>query len=212
VSLFRSQRDTATRLQAFVTESMPAQLSASAVDVAALQGLDGSFDPAAFLAGATSLFRDVRGAFNSGSLDVVAGRLSPQLTAVMGKQLQYATTTTHQQNMTAIDDVSVELLGIDANSTGEILTVVRYQVLGRMGEIQLNVDVPPATQLAGLPQRSWFEIWRLTRPLGSANPPPATACPSCGAPASGETHCHYCNALLVDATARFRVAGIECMG
>jgi hypothetical protein len=198
-------------MQAFVT-SMPTQVSAPAVDVRAVQAIDASFDLNAFMTGAASLFRDVRAAFNTGSLDPVAGRLSPELTAIMGKQLQYATTIARQQNMTSIDDLSVELLGIDAASTGEILTVVRYDVVGRLGEIVLNAAVPAATQLAALPQRSWFEIWRLARPAGISTPPPATVCSSCGAPATGETHCRFCHALLVDATVGFHVVGVECMG
>jgi hypothetical protein len=198
-------------MQAFVS-SIPAPTSAAAVDVRAVQAIDATFDLDAFMAGASSLFRDVRAAFNTGSLDSVAGRLSPELTAIMGKQLQYATATARQQNLTSIDDLSVALLGLDVGSAGEILTVVRYDVVGRLGLVMLNATVPAATQLAGLPQRSWFEIWRLARPAGISTPPPAAVCSSCGAPATGETHCRFCHALLVDATVGFHVVGIECMG
>ena len=97
-------------------------------------------------------------------------------------------------------------------STGDIVCVVRYDVDGRMGQVLLGADLPAETQLAALPTRHWYETWRFSRPAGAPTPPPATACPSCGAPASGESHCHYCNALLIDSTASFRIDSIECMG
>jgi hypothetical protein len=212
VSLFRSRDNEATRLQAFVLPAAPAPPSASVVDLADVQQIDPSFDPALFLVGAQSLFLDVRAALSAGSIDPVAGRLSPELTAMNGKQLQYAVNAAHQLTMSSIDHVTPTLRGVEPLSSGDLMCVVRYDVVGRMGPVALTGDVPPATQLAGMPQRPWFETWRLSRPAGVTTPPLPTACPNCGAPATGESHCHFCHALLVDATAQFRVDSIECMG
>ncbi|MDQ1541522.1 MAG: hypothetical protein QOH29_2248, partial [Actinomycetota bacterium] len=49
-------------MQAFVS-SIPAPTRAAAVDVRAVQAIDATFDLDAFMAGASSLFRDVRAAF-----------------------------------------------------------------------------------------------------------------------------------------------------
>ena len=213
---FRSRDDEAARLQSFVLADpigvVGAGVGGDGVDIAAVQRVDATFDQALFLAGATSLFSDVRAALSAGSIDPVAGRLSPELTAMLGKQLQYATTAGHQLTMTSIDEVTAILRGVEADSTGTIVCLVRYNVVGRMGLVALGGTVPPASQLAAMPQRPWFETWRLTRPAGLTTPPLPATCPSCGAPTTGGTHCTYCHALLVDATAQFRVEHIECMG
>jgi hypothetical protein len=208
VSLFRPRDDGAARLQAAVLGLS----DATALDIRSVRLVDASFDPAAFIASAASLFADVRAALSSGAVDPIAGRLSPELTAIIGKQLHYATSIGHQLTMCSIDKVTATLRGVEALSNGTIVCVVRYDVTGRMSQVMLTGDVPPASQLAATPQRTWYETWRLAQPAGVTSPPPATACPSCGAPASGETHCHYCHALLVDATTQFRVENIECMG
>ena len=142
----------------------------------------------------------------------VAGRLSPELTSTFGNQLQYAMTTAHQLRMSSIDQVTATLRGVEADSSGNIVCLVRYDVVGRMGLIALSGAVPAASQLASMPQRPWYETWQLTRPAGVTSPPLPATCPSCGAPATGETHCAYCHTLLVDATEQFRVEHIECMG
>ena len=131
---------------------------------------------------------------------------------MFGKQLQYALSSGHQLTMSSIDQVTATLRGVEADSAGSIVCLVRYDVVGRMGLVALGASVPPASQLAAMPERPWFETWRLTRPAGLTSPPLPATCPSCGAPATGETHCAYCHALLVDATAAFRVEHIECMG
>jgi hypothetical protein len=212
VSLFRSRENEATRLQTFVLPAVATPASGSDVDVAGVQKIDPAFDPALFLVGAQALFLDVRAALSAGSIDPIAGRLSPELTAMNGKQLQYAVSAAHQLTMSSIDQVTPTLRGAEPLSNGDLMCVVRYEVVGRMGPVALTGDVPPATQLAAMPQRSWFETWRLSRPAGVTTPPPPTACPNCGAPATGETHCHFCHALLVDAAEQFRVDSIECMG
>jgi len=214
VSLFKSRGDEATRLQSFVLaeNTVGGASGPGDVDVSAVQRVDATFDPNLFLAGATSLFSDVRAALSAGSIDPVAGRLSPELTSMFGNQLQYAMTTGHQLTMSSIDHVTATLRGVEAQSAGDIMCLVKYDVVGRMGLVALGGSVPPASQLAAMPQRPWFETWRLTRPAGVASPPLPTTCPSCGAPATGETHCAYCHALLVDATTQFRVEHIECMG
>jgi predicted lipid-binding transport protein (Tim44 family) len=218
VSLFKSRRDDAARLQSFVLDPTGTGALAGVgvggddVDVAAIQRVDATFDPTLFLAGATSLFSDVRVALSSGTIDPVAGRLSPELTSMFGNQLQYAMTTGHQLTMTSIDQVTATLRGVEADSAGNIVCLVRFEVVGRMGLVALGDSVPPASQLAAMPQRPWFETWRLTRPAGITSPPLPATCPSCGAPATGGTHCAYCHTLLVDATAQFRVEHIECMG
>jgi predicted lipid-binding transport protein (Tim44 family) len=212
VSLFKSRDNEATRLQSFVLADPTGASGVGGVDVAAVQRVDATFDPTVFLAGATSLFSDVRAALSAGTIDPIAGRLSPELTSMFGNQLQYAMTTGHQLTMTSIDHVTASLRGVEAGSAGDIMCLVRYEVVGRMGLVALGGSVPPATQLAAMPQRPWFETWRLTRPAGVASPPLPATCPSCGAPATGGTHCAYCHALLVDATAAFRVEHIECMG
>jgi hypothetical protein len=212
VSLFRPRDNEATRLQAFVLPAAAASPSASATDLADVQQIDPSFDPALFLVGARALFLDVRAALSAGSIDPVAGRLSPELTAMYGKQVQYAVNAAHQLTMSSVDQVTPTLRGVEPLSSGDLMCVVRYDVVGRMGQVALTGDVPPATQLATMPQRPWFETWRLSRPTGVTSPPLPTSCPNCGAPATGESHCHFCHALLVDATAQFRVDSIECMG
>jgi hypothetical protein len=219
VSLFKSRDNEATRLQSFVLADPtgtgnPGGVGAGGgdVDVAAVQRVDATFDPTLFLAGATSLFSDVRAALSAGTIDPVAGRLSPELTSMFGNQLQYAMTAGHQLTMTSIDQVTATLRGVEAGSAGDIMCLVKYDVVGRMGLVALGDSVPPANQLAAMPQRPWFETWRLTRPAGVSSPPLPTTCPSCGAPATGGTHCAFCHALLVDATAQFRVEHIECMG
>jgi len=218
VSVFRSRDNDAARLQSYVfadptgTGNLGGVGVGGDVDVAAVQRVDATFDPTIFLAGATSLFHDVRAALSAGTIDPVAGRLSPELTSMFGNQLQYAMTTGHQLTMTSIDQVTATLRGVEAGSAGDIMCLVKYQVVGRMGLVALGDSVPPASQLAAMPQRPWFETWRLTRPAGVTSPPLPATCPSCGAPATGETHCIYCHALLVDATAQFRVEHIECMG
>ena len=181
----------------------------SATDLNAVRSADPSFDADEFLVAATALFRDVRSAYSQGHLDTVAGRISPGLVAIFDRQSRFLTS---ERTMSAIDSVTAELHGIEMASDGELRTVVRFDVTGRLGVVALSADVPPATQLTALPTRRWFEIWRLSRPCGFATPPPATNCPACGAPITGESHCHYCNALLIDATANFRVDAIECMG
>lgn len=215
MSLFKSRDNEATRLQSFVfadTTGASAPSRFGGVDVAAVQRVDASFDPTLFLAGATSLFSDVRAALSAGSVDPVAGRLSPELTSMFGNQLQYAMTTGHQLTMTSIDSVTASLRGAEASSAGDIMCLVKYEVLGRMGLVALNGSEPPATQLAAMPQRPWFETWRLSRPAGVTSPPLPATCPSCGAPATGGTHCAYCHSLLVDASIQFRVEHLECMG
>ena len=216
MSLFRSRDNEAARLQSFVLADPAGAggvgVGGDDVDVAAVQRVDATFDPTLFLAGATSLFSDVRAALSAGTIDPVAGRLSPELTSMFGNQLQYAMTTGHQLTMTSIDHVTASLRGVEADSAGNIVCLVRYQVVGRMGLVALSSNLPPASQLAAMPQRPWFETWRLTRPAGVTSPPLPATCPSCGAPATGETHCVYCHTLLVDATADFRVEHIECMG
>jgi predicted lipid-binding transport protein (Tim44 family) len=232
VKLFKARDNDANRLQSFVLAAAPGALGSAIgvggsaigvggsaigvgggdVDVAAVQRVDATFDPTIFLAGATSLFSDVRAALSAGSIDPVAGRLSPELTAMFGNQLQYATTSGHQLTMTSIDQVTASLRGVEAGSAGDIGCLVRYDVVGRMGVVALGGSEPPASQLAAMPQRPWFENWRLTRPAGLASPPLPATCPSCGAPTTGGTHCPYCHALLVDATVAFRVEHIECMG
>lgn len=207
--------DEARRLQAFVaTELAPSIASAGAsdADVAAVRSIDATFDPAAFLAAAAALFRTVRAAYNDANLDAVAGRLAPELTVVLGHQLHAAATFAHRLTMSGVDDVVPELRGVEASSDGTIRAIVRFNVTGRLGEVLLGADVSQATQLAQLPVRQWFEIWRMSRPAGVATPPPATSCPTCGAPASGQTHCRFCQALLVDGVAGFRVDAIECFG
>jgi predicted lipid-binding transport protein (Tim44 family) len=213
--MFRSRADEAAeaqQLQQFVASAIQAVPSAADVDIAAVQAVDASFEPAAFVAGAAGLFRAVRQALDAANLDAVAGRLAPELAAALGHQLYYATTMTHRLTMSEVDDLVVELRGVEATSDGAIRAVVRFHTTGRLGEIALGTDVPPATQLGQLPLRQWLEVWRLSRPAGVPTPPPASACPTCGAPASGESHCRYCQALLVDATAGFRVDAIECLG
>jgi len=215
VSLFRPRDNEATRLQAFVLPAAGAAAAppaGSEIDLADVQQIDPTFDPALFLVGAESLFVDVRAAMSAGSIDPIAGRLSPELTAMYGKQLQYAVSAAHQLTMTSIDHVTPTLRGVEPLSTGDLMCVVRYDVVGRMGQVALTGDVPPATQLAAMPQRPWFETWRLSRPAGVTTAHLPTTCPNCGAPATGESHCHFCHALLVDATAQFRVDSIECMG
>jgi hypothetical protein len=211
VSLFRSRDDEGDRLVSFVSAGVLDAPTAAELDTAAVQRVDASFDPAAFLAAAQSLFVDVKAAMNSGSLDKVAGRFAPPFAARTGNQLQYAVSA-HQLTMASVDHVTASLRGTEALSSGDIVCIVRFDVLGRMGQVALGGNTPPDSQLASLPQRTWYETWRMSRPVGVEGPPPATVCPSCGAPASGETHCHYCNALLVDATASFRIDSIECMG
>jgi len=215
VSLFKSRDNEAVRLQSFVFADPTGAGNTGGtggVDIAAVQRVDASFDPTLFLAGATSLFTDVRAALSAGSIDPIAGRLSPELTSMFGNQLQYAMTTGHQLTMTSIEKVTATLRGVEAESAGDILCLVKYDVVGRMGLVMLNASVPPASQLAAMPQRPWFETWRLTRPAGVTSPPLPANCPSCGAPATGETHCVYCHTLLVDATVQFKVEHIECMG
>jgi hypothetical protein len=217
VSLFKSRDKEAARLQSFVLADPTGAgngvgVGGDDVDVAAIQRVDATFDPPVFLAGATALFSDVRAALSAGTIDPVAGRLSPELTSMFGNQLQYAVTTGHQLTMTSIDQLTATLRGVEADSAGSIVCLVRYDVVGRMGLVALGDAVPPATQLAAMPQRPWFETWRLTRPAGLTSPPLPSTCPSCGAPTTGGTHCVYCHALLVDATAQFRVEHIECMG
>ncbi|MGH8890836.1 MAG: TIM44-like domain-containing protein [Acidothermaceae bacterium] len=181
----------------------------TATDLRAARAADPSFDAEAFLSAVTGLFRDVRSAYSDGNLDRVTGRIAPELAAIFERQSRFLT---GERTMSAVDAVAAELHGVEMGSDGELRTVVRFDVTGRLGAVALSADLPPATQLAGLPTRHWFEIWRLSRPCGFTTPPPATNCPSCGAPSTGESHCHYCNALLIDATANFRVDAIECMG
>lgn len=211
VSLFRSRDEEATRLQSFVLADSRSQASAD-LDIAGVQRVDASFDAEAFTTSAQSVFLAVRAAINTGSLDAVTGRFAPALGAVMGNQLRYAVSTAHVQTMTSVDHVAASLRGVEALSSGDIVCVVRYDVDGRLGQVLLGADVSPETQVAALPTRHWYETWRFSRPAGAPTPPPATACPSCGAPASGESHCHYCNTLLIDSTASFRIDSIECMG
>ena len=202
--------DEANRLQSFVLAD-PRSTASTSLDIAGVQRVDGSFDADAFTTSAQSVFLTVRAAINTGSLDTVTGRFSPALCATIGNQLRYAVST-RVQTMTAVDHVAATLRGVEPLSTGDIVCVVRYDVDGRLGQVQLGADVPPETQVAALPTRHWYETWRFSRPAGAPAPPPATACPSCGAPASGESHCHYCNTLLIDSTAAFRIDSIECMG
>jgi predicted lipid-binding transport protein (Tim44 family) len=216
--LFKSRDNEATRLQSFVLAGTTGAAKAvgigtpDGVDIEAIQRVDATFDPTLFLAGATSLFSDVRAALSTGSIDPIAGRLSPELTAMFGNQLHYALTSGHQLTMTSIDHVTATLRGVEAGSAGDITCLVRYDVVGRMGLVALGGATPPQTQLAAMPKRPWFETWRLARPAGVTSPPLPATCPSCGAPATGGTHCAYCHALLVDATIEFRVEHIECMG
>ncbi|HEY0871163.1 MAG TPA: hypothetical protein VGD55_12245, partial [Acidothermaceae bacterium] len=99
MGLFKSRDDQAARLQSFVFAD-PTGVgdvgAAGGIDIAAVQRVDASFDPTLFLAGATSLFTDVRAALSAGSIDPIAGRLSPELTSMFGNQLQYAMTAGHQ--------------------------------------------------------------------------------------------------------------------
>jgi hypothetical protein len=184
----------------------------NAVDLSDVHHVDAAFDEALFLAGVTSLFLDVRAAVSGGSIDPVAGRLSPHLTALIGNQLRYAVESGHELSMSSIDHVTAALRGAEALSDGDLVCLVRFDVAGRLGPVALLSDLAPAAQLAAMPTRTWYETWRLARPAGVTSPPLPQECPSCGAPASGETHCHYCHSLLVDATAQFRVQSIECMG
>ncbi len=211
MSLFRPRDDEAARLQSFVFSDARSPGSTE-LDIAGVQRVDASFDAEAFTTSAQSVFLTVRAAMNTGSLDAVTGRFSPALCAVMGNQLRYAVSTAHVQTMTSVDHVAASLRGVEPLSTGDIVCVVRFDVDGRLGQVQLGADAPPETQVAALPTRHWYETWRFSRPAGAPAPPPATACPSCGAPASGESHCHYCNTLLIDSTASFRIDSIECMG
>jgi hypothetical protein len=212
VSLFRARDDESARLASYAAFKGAGVNAADQVDLGAVHRVDAAFDADLFLAGATSLFLDVRAALTAGSIDPVSGRLSPQMTASLGNQLHYAVESGHELGMSSIDTVTAVLRGVEALSTGDLTCLVRLNVTGRMGPVSLISDVPPPVQLAALPTRTWYETWRLSRPAGGASPPLPTACPSCGAPASGETHCHYCHSLLVDATTGFRVQSIECMG
>jgi predicted lipid-binding transport protein (Tim44 family) len=212
VSLFRPRDSEDSRSEALGLPAAAAPPSATAVDLAEVQRIDPTFDPALFLVGAQALFVDVRAALSSGTIDPIAGRLSPELTVMFGRQLQYAVGSSHHLTMTSLDQVRPTLYGAEPLSSGDLTCAVRYDVVGRMGQVTLGGDVPPATQLAAMPQRAWYEIWRLSRPAGAPAPPVPAACPNCGAPATGESHCRYCHALLVDATVLFRVDSIECMG
>jgi hypothetical protein len=180
--------------------------------LAAVRAVDPAFDSGAFLTAAAALFRDVRNACNDGSLDAVAGHVGGEFAAAFAKRARFMTTTSHRRDMSAIDAVTPQLHGMEVRPDGSVLAVVRFDVVGRMGQIALDADVAPASQLAGLPTRSWYEIWRLARPAGVATPPAATSCPTCGAPAAGGSHCRYCGTLLVDAGASFVVESVECMG
>lgn len=209
MSLFGPKQATHdARLMEFVAAT-PANPWMTRTDLDAIRTADPAFDPDQFLTAATALFCDVRAAFSEGALDRVAGRVSSELIAAFDRRSRLVTS---ERTMSAIDAVSAQLQGAELSSAGEVHTIVRFDVTGRLGVVLLTGDLTPQTQLAGLPTRHWFEIWRMSRPLGSATPPPATNCPSCGAPATGESHCHYCNALLIDAAANFRVDAIECMG
>jgi hypothetical protein len=211
VSLFRF-RDESARLAAFADFKGAPLAASDQIDLNAVHRVDAAFDADQFLAGATSVFLDVRAALTGGTIDPVAGRLSPQMTASLGNQLHYAVESAHVMGMSSIDAVTAVLRGVEALSTGDLTCLVRFNVSGRMGPVSLIGDMPPAAQLAAMPTRTWYETWRLSRPAGVSSPPLPTACPSCGAPASGETHCHYCHSLLVDATTGFRVQSVECMG
>src|SRR5450755_4027445 len=156
VSLFRSRDKEATRLQTFVLADSRSQASAD-LDIAGVQRVDASFDAESFTTSAQSVFLSVRAALNTGSLDAVTGRFSPALCAVMGNQLRYAVSTAHVQTMTSVDHVAASLRGVEALSTGDIVCVVRFDVDGRLGQVQLGADAPPETQVAALPTRHWYE-------------------------------------------------------
>ena len=137
MSLFKSRDDEAARLQSFVLRRPSRGWSHGRQPVTSTSrrssGSTRSFDPTFFLAGATSLFTDVRAALSAGSIDPIAGRLSPELTSMFGNQLQYAMTTGHQLTMTSIDKVTATLRGVEADSAGDIVCLVKYDVVGRMG-------------------------------------------------------------------------------
>jgi len=124
----------------------------SATDLNAVRSADPSFDADEFLVAATALFRDVRSAYSQGHLDTVAGRISPGLVAIFDRQSRFLTS---ERTMSAIDSVTAELHGIEMASDGELRTVVRFDVTGRLGVVALSADVPPATQLTALPTRHW---------------------------------------------------------
>jgi len=185
---FRSRDDEAARLQSFVLADpigvVGAGVGGDGVDIAAVQRVDATFDQALFLAGATSLFSDVRAALSAGSIDPVAGRLSPELTAMLGKQLQYATTAGHQLTMTSIDEVTAILRGVEADSTGTIVCLVRYNVVGRMGLVALGGTVPPASQ--PIPKPSALMVPPPRMSLG-AHPWCSSECGSCRRQPANET-------------------------
>ena len=54
---------------------------------------------------------------------------------MIGNQLRYAVSTAHVQTMTAVDQVTATLRGVEPLSTGDIVCVVRYDVDGRMGQV-----------------------------------------------------------------------------
>ena len=64
-------------------------------------------------------------------------------------------------------------------------------------------------QLAVLPSRTWFEIWRLDRPAGAPPVEPAATCTNCGAPGNGLTSCRYCGTQLCQVPSDFAVGSIE---
>lgn len=204
VSLFNRRDQTA--LTAFATEQVNAALAG---DGASRPPAASSPDDPGWVmvsAMAEQIFTDVRRACTVGDLGSVSGRIAADLAAALGRQ-QDTMAAQGQRRVTRIDSVTARPLGGQAPSAEDRTMVIRYAVTGGLGNAVLGDDLD--AQLAVLPSRTWFEIWRLDRPAGAPPVEPAATCTNCGAPGNGLTTCRYCGTQLCQVPSDFAVGSIE---
>jgi hypothetical protein len=201
VSLFR--RDGNQALVAFANEQIKAATEARSGVGASAADLVGWAPLGAM---AEQLFTAVRRACTLGQLDATTTEVAPVLRVALIHQ-QETMAASGKRRVTRIDSVTSEPFGGQVFTAADRTVVVRFKVAGGLGEATLGDDLD--AQLAVLPTRTWFEIWRLARPADASPVEPAATCSNCGAPSNGLTTCAYCGTSLVKPATDYAVNTIE---
>lgn len=210
MNLFGRRGDDA--LTAFATEQIKAAggsgapATAGSASGGSASGASAGTEWAPIATMAEDLFTAVRRACTLGDLDPVAARIATALRTSLNRQ-QETMAVAGKRRVTRIDQVTAGPFGGQPASAEDRTIIVRYAVSGGLGEVTLGDDLDAALEV--LPARTWFEIWRLSRPADAAPVEPAATCRNCGAPGNGLSTCKYCGTSLAQLPTDFAVESIE---
>ena len=146
-------------------QASPALSSAAAQAVTHIRGVDGSFDPAGFLAGAEGAFRMVVAAFAAGDRQTLRGLLSDETysgfeQAVASRENAGETQRTEIRAVNGVSIDTADLRGTIADVTVRFVTDQVNLTLAKNGEVVTGSDA--VTELT--------DLWTFQRDLADKDP------------------------------------------